>query len=92
MTGDFFLIYTTRQGGFFRTPTDNGEVRRFTREEYEEVKRTRKLDVTPSDWDVDHPDFPGREYVEPYFIALVKVEDNYDFGLKASRDADLVTA
>lgn len=71
--GTHFLIYTTEEGGKFKT------IGRSTPEEFEQIKKDRKIDL------YDFPDDMTEE-VEPFFIMLLKCEDNYDWGLGRSRD------
>lgn len=76
------LIYTTEDGGFFKSLTDaKGEIRRFSGEEFDELRDTGYLDVTPADedWRKD------REIVRPVFIALAEIVDDHDFLIGGSR-------
>lgn len=65
LTG-YFLIYATEDGGKFAWS-------HMTPEDYEVVKRTRRL----------HDSVSGR-VVKPVFIALARVEDAFDFLLEKS--------
>lgn len=80
--GEFFLIYTTESGGFYKTPLTGGKVQRFTREQYEEIKRTREFTYNAEPW----AEVPRMVTEIPHFIALARVEDNHDFLLGRSRD------
>lgn len=71
MNGLTFLIWTTEEGGFFK-------VERCTEERYADVKEKRRVQVN-----VTHDGPP--QYVEPFFVAFTRVEDNFDFGLDRPR-------
>ena len=86
MNNNTFLIYTTQEGGFFKTITDNGEIIRFSEEEYEALKESGELDITPP-W--SHKDDP-RQIVKPVLIMLARIEENYDFHLGSSREDAVV--
>jgi hypothetical protein len=80
MNGTHMLIYTTEQGGYFKTPiASSGEIRLISEEEFDEIRRTREFVET--DWLTD-----SSKTVRPSFIALARIEDNYDFILGCSRD------
>ena len=70
-----FLIYTTEEGGFYKTPVGKGGIRRFTREEYEEIKRTGEFTWNAKPWS----EIPCYTTEKPVMIALVRVEDAHDF-------------
>ena len=73
--GRLFLVYTTKQGGFFSIPCP------VTMTEFEQIKEQRLIDVTPRDRDGGE-----RDFVTPVFIMLMEVRDNHDFILGCSRD------
>jgi hypothetical protein len=80
VNGETMLVYTTREGGYFKPLLDEvGNVRFFSQEEYEEVVRTGVLR-----W----MDVPSRHEVEghPKLIMLVRIEANHDFILGSSRE------
>lgn len=86
MNDRYFLIYTTEEGGMFKTVLTNGNVRTTTPEEYEEIKRTGEFTYNAEPW--------GERMVTemPVFIALCRVEDNHDFVLGASREKAAMAA
>lgn len=81
MNGQYFLIYTTEEGGFFKSNiTPDGCIVEFDKERFKKLKKTGKYKFL--NWltwkDVE---------VEPKLIMLVQVVDNFDFILGAPRDS-----
>lgn len=67
---DLFLIYTTEEGGTFHAcKTDDPRI-------FGAVRETRQI---------GSHGYEGMEYVEPAFVALVRVIENYDFILGRPR-------
>lgn len=85
MNGEYMLIFATEEGGYYKSVIDaEGQVFRYTREEFEALKESGRLNTTPYG---DH-----QTWVFPSFMALARIEDNYDFVLKSSREDAAVTA
>lgn len=74
--GDLFLIFTKEMGGRYH-------IRRTTLPKYEAAKESGIFDDTPPDQDGGEKDL-----VEMKFIALLRVEDNFDFPGGCSRSAE----
>lgn len=72
MDGTNFILWTTKEGGYFKAT-------RGTREQYDEAVKTGNL-ALPT-WDVK-----GTEYIKFFFIAYGTIEDNFDSGFGCSRD------
>jgi hypothetical protein len=73
MSGKRFLLYTTEPGGLFKfAPGD-------PKKEFERAKWYGKIDATPND--VDRSEGFVAEYVEPTYVALVEIIDDFDFQL-----------
>lgn len=66
--GSTFLVYTTEEGGYLKIYTP------FSEEEFDDLRNSGYLDVTPSDIDTKE-----REIAKPVFAALAKIIDNHDF-------------
>lgn len=76
--GTHMLVYSTEEGGIFRC------IARSSPEQFDDVRNSRRLAIKGADRE-GGPLYPD-DYVEPFFIALVRIEDNFDFGFGKSRD------
>lgn len=81
MNGSTFLLYTTEECGKFIVGG------RCSESEYETIKESRQIDVTPRDIENAYPKF-----VTPVLVMLLRVEDNFDFVMGTSRETRLAAA
>lgn len=70
-----YVMYVMEEGDFYKfVPFHDGDAGSTFRRAIQE----RRLDITPSDTDREHPNFVP-EFVTPIYVGLWTVEDSFDF-------------